>query len=1320
MTTPAGGELVGTAEIRVDADTDPAIRALGQFSRDAQRRLREVERSVTATTSELRELRTTAQSIAIDVNIDGLDAIRNASQSMRDLNTQAQRVGTQLRVLTTRTTAATAALELLENAAQSAARALRTLRGRAAAVSTSLSELTPAARTASNSLAALGVRAHAAGEQVNSLDERSRTLRGSMDSLGGAVAGVASELADLRGGLPGLSVSLGQASDAGRAAGALRGVLGRIAVGLGAVGTAAGSAVPLLASMVATLEQISPAGAVATTGMLAIVQASTAIKLSMIGVEDAVEAAFDTSKEGAKKFKEALEKLSPNARTFVQTIRGARDELIKFQQSVQDKLFTGFGKELKALSTSVVPEFQHSLGQSALSLNHMALGVSSAVRELAASGTLGDALAGANQGLANLEKAPGRLVTAFGQLAAAAAPAFERITVAIDKAVTGFADRIAKGFESGKLTESIDNAIDVLKDLGTVASNIFGTLRNVIAPVQTEGEGLVGTLVQITGALREATASEGFQQVMGALVSVTSTLGRTLGTLINQSLAVLGPVFTTLGPPVQRLIEAFGSGLGVVIEALGPVLMAAAGAVGALADALSPLLPIAGQLIAAVLPVLTPLFDAVRQVIEQLAPVVQKLALALTAALTPVLAQLPVIVQPLLDVFTGLAEIVIGLLSRLVTVLAPSLAQMGQSFGELLAAVGPLLPILGQFAVGMLGELLSVLGPVITLVGRLAAVFASQMANTITNIVAPALRLVVSLLRGDFSMAWENLKQLVAGVGQFLIGSIRNMGTAIGAVVRGIVDIFKWLYNTLIGNSIIPDLVNGIRSWFGRLPGMVFAALRSLAGGLARIATGAMSRFRSAVVSGGNAALAWLRGLPGRIRSAVSSLGGLLSGVARSALSRFRSAVASGASSAVSVARSIPGRIRSAMGSLGSLLYGAGQDIVRGMINGLSSMAGSLAARARSMAASAVAAAKRALGISSPSRVFVQIGRDVGRGFIKGLTGTKRQIDQTADRVAASITRAFRGTGSRLDNRLVASIQRTNRRLQRLSVERDRIAKSIADARKFATDIAARARGTGSLGAIVQPDFFAPRFVEARMRSALASIRRFTANVEKLRKRGLSRSLLRQVLELGPTQGAGFAASLAAADKATIQRFNRLQSSISKASTKLGRRGADLLFDSGKKASQGFLAGLRAQQKSIEALMLRIAKGMQRSIRRALGIRSPSRVMAEVGQLSGLGLAGGLAGSVPVVNRAMNRLAGAVAGGVPARLTTPRVGALAGVGTMPARRATGGGMDHHMPHHVHIHVHNAGVIGSRRELDNWLVGSIDRLRLQKRLRLEGG
>src|SRR3989304_145551 len=45
-------------------------------------------------------------------------------------------------------------------------------------------------------------------------------------------------------------------------------------VGLGAGGAAAGTAAPLLAGIVTTLQNVAPAGAVAVTGMLAVQQAS--------------------------------------------------------------------------------------------------------------------------------------------------------------------------------------------------------------------------------------------------------------------------------------------------------------------------------------------------------------------------------------------------------------------------------------------------------------------------------------------------------------------------------------------------------------------------------------------------------------------------------------------------------------------------------------------------------------------------------------------------------------------------------------------------------------------------------------------------------------------------------------------------------------------------------------------------------------------------------------------------------------------------------------------------------------------------------------
>lgn len=66
---------------------------------------------------------------------------------------------------------------------------------------------------------------------------------------------------------------------------------------------------------------------------------------------------------------------------------------------------------------------------------------------------------------------------------------------------------------------------------------------------------------------------------------------------------------------------------------------------------------------------------------------------------------------------------------------------------------------------------------------------------------------------------------------QFLTAFITILSavvTAVSTVVTKVHGHFKWLYDTLVGNSIIPDLVNGIISWFKRIPSMISSALSGL------------------------------------------------------------------------------------------------------------------------------------------------------------------------------------------------------------------------------------------------------------------------------------------------------------------------------------------------------------------------------------------------------------------------------------------------------------------------------------------------------------
>jgi hypothetical protein len=395
-------------------------------------------------------------------------------------------------------------------------------------------------------------------------------------------------------------------------------------------------------------------------------------------------------------------------------------------------------------------------------------------------------------------------------------------------------------------------------------------------------------------------------------------------------------------------------------------------------------------------------------------------------------------------------------------------------------------------------------------------------------------------------------------------------------------------------------------------------------------------------------------------------------------------------------------------------MAGAGADVGAGLASGLSGATGAVLAAARAMAGAVSDGVRRELQIASPSKVMKVLAKDVGKGFISGLTGSRDKIKAVSKDLAKDVKAAFSG---KKESALLKMIESDTKKLLSAAKKRDAVEKKIAEAKKFATDTANEARATGSLATIVQPDHFSPKYVKGQMQASLKQIKDFTANVKKLQKKGLNKDLLKQILEMGPEEGAAFAKSLAGADKATIKQYNSLNKQISAESSKLGKYGADLLYDSGKKAGDGFLTGLKAQQKDIEKLMLDIAKGMQKAIKKALGIKSPSRVFAMIGRNVGDGFVSGIAATHAKVATAAQKMGDtasttarrhltSVPSAVARGASTPQIPS----GTLTAlARQNNRSRSADVHHHYHVTLENRGVIGSPMQVQDWLARGLDQL-----------
>ncbi|MEU1800907.1 phage tail tape measure protein [Streptomyces sp. NPDC019937] len=549
----------------------------------------------------------------------------------------------------------------------------------------------------------------------------------------------------------------------------------------------------------------------------------------------------------------------------------------------------------------------------------------------------------------------------------------------------------------------------------------------------------------------------------------------------------------------------------------------------------------------------------------------------------------------------------------------------------------------------------------------------AMSANPITLIILAILAFVAILVLAYNKIAWFR---------NFVNSAFHMIGAAVGWVVNYVKAHWPMLLMILTGPiGIAVGLI--IKHW-NSIKSATSSAWRSI--------KSAVSSAINAVKQGISSALSAIRA---RWNSALSAMKGAASSIwsgiratISSAINSAKNAVSSAVGAIGRHLASIKSKAKAALSGASSLLVGAGRDLIRGLMSGISSMAGAVAGKVRSLASHAVSAFKGALGISSPSRVFKTLGAYVMHGLVSGLTGSTARVRAATEHIARALYTSF-GRGHRGLQRAVA---RDNAALMRLAKSRDSVAAKLKTAQKKLSDLQKNwkkerdevAKGIMQNATVVtgpQEDGSPVNSFDVvqHMRDQVQKARQFAANLQALKKKGLRSDLISQIAAAGVDQGGDTAQALAAASKGQITEMNKLQSSMKSAANATGGAVADAMYGAGLKSAQGLVKGLKSQEKKIEDQMMRIAKSMQRAIKRALGIRSPSRVFADLGQFVPQGLAKGISDAAHHATAAASSLAGAVVG----------AGALGSPG-IAAAGARGGGRPTIVHNHYHYDIRVAG------------------------------
>lgn len=595
-----------------------------------------------------------------------------------------------------------------------------------------------------------------------------------------------------------------------------------------------------------------------------------------------------------------------------------------------------------------------------------------------------------------------------------------------------------------------------------------------------------------------------------------------------------------------------------------------------------------------------------------------------------------VALRTLTPVLTTLGDMSWGEIIKGLAALAGVFVVLGAA-GLLLAPLTPILLALGV-AIGLMGVGMLAAGVGMALFGvGLTAVAAAGAAAV--GVLLGAVKSILGALPGIIT-------QLGAVIGAFADAIIKNAPKVVAAIVAVLMSIIGAINKH--GPTILAKLLDTAVKMLGVL--IKYAPKLATAGAALIVA------ILNAIA----------KKVPQMVTAATNVVVAFLNGISKN-MPRITQA---GVNLIITFINSVANQIRASSPALGEAGANLGLAIAEGMVRGIAAGAARVAGAAGDMASAALNKAKGILGIKSPSKEFEKVGKFVVQGFLKGLDGNKAQINAAFRSLNSQLItlqknqiKQLQGLYAQLRKQRaerekdIAAIRKTEAAiaslrseyfktrnafittskhlkdeqaaLNRLADRYDVLSGKIAAARQQVNDLV-KARDdykkqitdTYSDLATPEDDQTAAQFVEAGQKQ-LADLNKFTKLLAQLRAKGINDELYRDLLAKG-TDSIPFIENLLAGGKGAIDAVNKLEDDLNKAGANLGNQSSGALYNAGIAAGVGLVNGLLKQQSQLEKVMDQLAARMVAAIKKSLGIKSPSKVAAEIGKFTVEGIMIGL------------------------------------------------------------------------------------------------
>lgn len=395
--------------------------------------------------------------------------------------------------------------------------------------------------------------------------------------------------------------------------------------------------------------------------------------------------------------------------------------------------------------------------------------------------------------------------------------------------------------------------------------------------------------------------------------------------------------------------------------------------------------------------------------------------------------------RPIFDKFVEGVKKGFSNLGPLVEAFKKLWAALGPFILALLGVIGGAIAVVVGLIVGLFSGIANAIGPFIQTIVDVVTAIATILTGII-QVITGALQYIWGLITGNSDLMQastekmkEGLLNIWNGLVQGIIDLVTGLWTTIVALVTGIyegvVEWFTMLWETLVGGSLIPDMVNSIIEWFTNLVDSVVNTIQGWVATLIGIVSGMVETILSswqtfvdtlqtvwdtAWTEVGNLITAAKTTLTGILEEIISffdekwnSLKDTLTDVWQTAWDTIQSALNTAWTTLVQTVTTLIDDIKAAF-NIDWASVGSG--IVTGIASGIELMWDWLVGKAKALAQAAIDAAKGILNLKSPSKEFMKIGMGIAQGMGLG-------IEQGTPLAVA----ATRGMGSQVLHTLTTS-----------------------------------------------------------------------------------------------------------------------------------------------------------------------------------------------------------------------------------------------------------------------------------------------------------